>query len=145
MHFHTAVNVPLRVPPSDVLALVVILLAARQSDLHLCQPVLVYVHLERHDRQAFERRLPDELADLLLMQQQLAVTKRVSIKAIALLVRADIHTVKHHLTVLDARVTLFDADLALTDGLNFRSRKDDARLVGLLDKIIVVSFFIVCN
>ena len=79
---HAAVDVALRVPLGNILALIVILLAARQSDLHLRQPVLVYVHLEWHDRQALERCLPDELADLLLVQQQLAVAQRVGVKAI---------------------------------------------------------------
>src|SRR3990172_6136004 len=71
------------------------------------------------------------------MEQQLPLAQGVVLFDRGLLVGSDVDTVQPHLVVLHLRVALLQADASGPDGLDLRAGEGDARLVGLLDEVLV--------
>jgi hypothetical protein len=96
--------------------LVVGLLAARKGDLQLC-PAVPEVQAQRHDRGAGGLRLAQEIADLLLVQEQPPATRGVVVPAARGSVVRDVGAHQPEFISLGADVRLPDADVAGTDRL----------------------------
>ena len=99
--FGLALQLAAHVALGDGAPLVVRLLAARDAELQLGHPV-ADVEAQRHQGQALGLRLPDQLGDLVPMQQQLPGPRRLVIVAVALLVGRDMGADQPGLAALDA-------------------------------------------
>src|SRR5438445_1972969 len=77
----------------DRLSLVVLLLATRESYLHL-RVVARKVHAQRNERISLLAHLADQARDLLAVQQQLARPHRLVVHDVGLLVRRDMHVLQ---------------------------------------------------
>src|SRR3954463_6367583 len=93
----------------DRFPLVVSLLAARQCNPHLDAAAL-HVDLERHQRQPFLGDAADDLADLVTVQQQLALPQLGVIGGTAVAVRTDVDVEHPQLAVLDPGVAVPQVD-----------------------------------
>src|SRR6185295_3709098 len=118
------------------LALVVLLLAPGEADGHLDAAVLE-VDAQRHERHPALDRLADQLANLALVQQQLAAAQRLVVGVAAVAVGADVDDVEEHLAVLDPRVAVAQVDAAFADRLHLGAEQHQPRLEGL-EQVIVV-------
>src|SRR6185295_9584110 len=118
------------------LALVVLLLAPGEADGHLDAAVLE-VDAQRHERHPALDRLADQLANLALVQQQLAAAQRLVVGVAAVAVGADVDVVEEHLAVLDPRVAVAQVDAAFADRLHLGAEQHQPRLEGL-EQVIVV-------
>ena len=105
--FNLLLYPPVGISFLDVVAFVVVFLAAGDCDFHLGQSHLVDKDGKRHERQTFQGRIADELPDFLFMQQQLSRTQRIYVEPVALFVRADVHSIHDDLVALDLGVALF--------------------------------------
>ena len=54
------------------------------------------------------------------------------------------HAIDKHLTLLNPYKRFLDTAFSHTKGFYLRTMQRDARLPGILDKIIMIRFFIVC-
>src|SRR6516162_722919 len=93
---HSRPRFPLGLTPPDGLAFVVRLLAFREADGDLHAAIL-QIHPDGHDRHAALRRLADQLADFLAVQQQLAAARGIVIAVAAIAVGTDVDVVDPHL------------------------------------------------
>lgn len=82
----------------EVRALVVELLASAEADLNLHEGA-AEVDAERDESVAVFLQLAEDLIDLGLMEEELAVAQRVLVKDVALLVRIHMHAVDEDLSV----------------------------------------------
>ena len=127
------------------LTLVVILLTSAQSELHFASAVLIEIDRQRYQGQALLRfDGAVELVYLLLMHQKSARSQRVDIVPVALLVRRYMHACHDEFAL--ARylgITLLDAHTALADGLDLSPCEHDARLITLLDEIVVKGLLVI--
>src|SRR5688572_3643105 len=82
-YLRLAVQLAAHVALGDGASLVVRLLAARHADLEL-RDTARQVHLQRHDGQPLGRLQPEELGDLIAMEQQLSGARWRMVVAISL-------------------------------------------------------------
>src|SRR5438445_179910 len=92
----------------DHLPLVVALAPARDTELDL-GPAVFDVDPQRDERVALLRHCPDELADLVLVQQELSGTQGIVIVVRRVGPWRDMHVAQPHLAVLDPRVPIAQA------------------------------------
>src|SRR5687767_8982380 len=107
--FHGRARLAIDLAAADRLALVVRLLAARETEQDLDASVLE-IELERHERQSLLGDAADQLADLFPVQQQLALTQLFVGRGAAVAVRADEDVLHPHLAVVDAREAVAQVD-----------------------------------
>jgi hypothetical protein len=95
---------PLRLPPvlllPQGLALVVLLLASRESDLGL-RPAVLEVQGQGHDGVTRLLGLRLQLVDLLAVQQELALAARGVVRPAALVILRDVGVVQPRLALVD--------------------------------------------
>src|SRR5205814_2520777 len=100
---HRAVGLAAVLPLAQGLALVVGLLAARDTDLDL-DPAVLEVHGQRNDGHALLAGLGPDLLDLIAVQQELALAPRLVVRPRALGVLGDVRPLEPDLAVVrDAR------------------------------------------
>jgi len=90
------------------------------------------VDLQRHEGEPSFPGFGVDLADLLLMQEELPGPKRFMVVAVAVRIGTDVHLVEKDLALLDGGVAVLEVRPALTEGLDFRTDKDHPGLVGIL-------------
>jgi len=115
------------------------LLAFCEADQHL-GPAANEIDLERDERETLLRHFPGKLADLFLMQQELARPERVVVRQIALGIVADVPVQQEHLLVLHDGVAVGQVREPQAQGLHFRADKGDPRFNSLFDEVVVVRF-----
>src|SRR5208282_497058 len=118
------------------LALVVELLAARQRQLDLGTTLLVEIELERDQRHAIALDCADQFVDLAAVQQKLARPLRRVIEAVRLPIFGNVRVDEPDFPAAGVGVGFPDRGLALTQLLHLRSGERDARLHGLVDKVV---------
>ena len=125
-------------------ALVVELFTFGKADLHLDEASLE-IDAQRHDRVALFGSASREPVDLGAVQQKFPRAERILVENIALFVRTDVHAVDDDLPAVCPDKGLFDGALAHAQGLHLGAGQLNAGFVGVLDKVIVVCFFVVCD
>src|SRR4051794_5257827 len=133
---HGAVDLPGGVAGGERLPLVVGALAAGESDLYLRLAVLE-VERQRHERQAALLRLPDELRDLLAVQQQLARAARLVVGPRALVVLRDVRVLEPHLAVLHVGVGVDQRRATRAQRLDLGSLEHEPGLEHVLQVVVV--------
>lgn len=142
MFFHSTLRFPFGVLFQFACALVVLFFALGQSDFEL-DPSAQKVQVERHQSVTGTFDLADELADFVSVQEQFARARRI-----VLVVRrgsrerADMHADQKEFSALNDDVGFLDVHPAGTNGLDFPSFENHARLVLVFDEVIVEGFFI---
>ena len=139
LQFQGPVHLPLSVLLGCGLPLVVELFALAQADLHL-DPGAFEVEAQGDQRVAVLLDLGEEAEDLPLVHQQAAGAAGFPVEDVALLIGAHVHAVEGHLPVLDGAEGILQVHVAHADGLHFRSRQFDARLVPVLHEVVVKGF-----
>ena len=79
------------------------------------------------------------------MHQKSFHPHRVTVKDVALFIRADVHSFDENFAVINTAPGIFQIDPSGTDRLDLGSEKLDPGFVGFEDKIIVISFFVLCH
>ena len=120
----------------DGLALVVLALASGYGYDELCQASLVDEKTQRHDGDTGLQAVLGNAANLLAVEQKLAVAMSRVVVVGAETVFSNIHVLDPHLVVDDHAIGISQSTLALTDGLDLGARQDDARREGFDDLII---------
>src|SRR6266542_2121241 len=125
------------------LALVVLLLAFRETDVELDAAAAV-VEIERHERVAGTLDLADEAADLVAMEQQLARARRIGANMCRRRrKRCHMRAEEHDLAALDDHVGFLELRPSRPDRLHLPAFERDPRLELLLDELVVLGFFVV--
>ena len=83
--------------------------------------------------------------DLALVEQKGAVAPAFQIEVAALFVGSDMEVFQEDLAVLNGHEAIRKAHLAAAHALYLAADEDDACLVGFVDKIVVIGFFIGCD
>src|SRR5439155_3782798 len=126
----------------DHLSLVEALAPTRDAELDFGPPVFD-VHPQRHERVALLRDGPDELPDLILVQDVLARSQRVVIVVRRVGPRRDVDVAKPDLAVLDARVPVSQVGVTRAQRLDLGTAECDSGLEPTLDLIVETSFAVV--
>ncbi|CAM2159518.1 hypothetical protein PT2222_50356 [Paraburkholderia tropica] len=124
-------------------ALVVLLLALCKADFALHAAALV-VEIQGHEREAALLDLPDQLVDLVAVQQQLARARGIGIDVRrGLRQRADVRADQVKLAVLDDDVAFLDLGPPGAHGLDLPSFEHESCLVALFDEVVEERFSVV--
>ena len=111
--------------------------AAVADQLHLHADVLE-VDRQRNERIAVLLLQVVELADLALVHQQALRPVGVAVEDVAVVIRGDVQTVGVDFAILGNAEAVLQVQRPGADGLDFRTKQLDARLIAVLDKIVVV-------
>src|SRR5690348_3427277 len=103
--FFAALYCTLNIALFDRSAFIVQLLSFCKGELHFYMPPF-QIQFQRDEREPFFLCLTDQLPDLLCVQQQTPVARRVMIRIRALLIRTDMRSEKPHFAVTNHRVTI---------------------------------------
>ena len=101
----------------DVVALVVLVLPLGQAEEDLGEAVLE-VHLERDQGDPLGGQGLTQLLELLLVEEELAVTERVVVEDVAVIVLVDVDVHQPQLAVVELGVAVLELDPAGTDRLD---------------------------
>src|SRR5471032_3412444 len=137
---HEARTLALPVAVLECLALVVRLLALRERDLDLGAALAVEIDLQRHDRAALALDRADQLADLGLVQQQLARPLGLVVVAVARRIKRNVGVDQPRLAALLGDIRLGDRAAAAAQRLHLCARQLQARLEGLFDEVVEPRF-----
>ena len=141
-YFKVSLSLPLLILLGYVLTLIIQLLSFCQGDLNLHETSLE-IDFHRNDGVTLLSNLAQHLLDFLLVHQKLAWTKRILVKDIPLLIRADMHTIQDHLSILNMDERFLDTAFAHAHGFHFRTCHGDTGFESLFEKIIVINFLVV--
>src|SRR5512145_1055309 len=97
---HGALDVAPGLPLRDVVPLVVEFLSPAEADLELDARALE-VELQRDEGQSPLLRLPEQVVDLLPLEEKLAGAQRIDFAQVAVRVRRDVHVLDEGLAPLD--------------------------------------------
>src|SRR6185503_18940821 len=95
------------------------------------------IEAKRNERETFFRRSSDELSNFASIQQELTRTQRVVVHVVSVRVRADMTIEQPDFAGLHESVGVLEVDLAVSGGLDFRTRKNDSRFKPFEDFVIV--------
>src|ERR671924_25154 len=84
----------------------------------------------------------DQLANLLLMEQQLSRARRIVVELIALLVRSDVKIQQEHFAIPYCRVSVAQVSLALPERFYFCPAQHNAGLPRLENVVVVSRSFV---
>jgi hypothetical protein len=145
MLLHGALLVAFPVALLDRGALVVQLLALGDADLEL-DPALFPVHGGGHQGVALAFDQADELVELVAVQQQFAGARRVRRDVGGgAQQRVDGAAEDEGLAILDGDIALLDVDVPGAQRLDLPSLQRDARLVALLDEVVMPGLLVQGN
>lgn len=142
--FHHALKVSLVFLFLDCLALVVKLLASAKPQLDFYESVLE-VDFERNERIAFLLDFSAEFVYLGFVEQKFACAARVNVVVTAHFVGRNMCAEHKNFAVFDYDKTVSEVDRSEANGFDLTPHKHYACLVGVLNKIIVIGFFVGCN
>ena len=128
----------------EILPLVVVVFAGGERERELRAAVLE-VDLERHERPALFARLAEELHDLRLVQQEFSAAQGIVVELVALVVGAHMHVLEIDLAVLDEGEAVLEIRLACAQGFHLRADELDARLVGLVDEVVIARLAVLAD
>ena len=120
----------------DGLALVKLALASGNGDDELGKAALVDEQAQGDDGKTGLHGVLGNAAYFLAVEQQLAVAMGGVVVVGAIAVLGNVHAFHPNLAVNDHAIGVGQAAFALTDGLDFGARQDDARSEGLDDLIV---------
>src|SRR4051794_16873039 len=133
---HGLLGLPVGLPLGQGVPLVPRLLAPRQGDLDL-GPAVEEVDRQGHPRDPLLGPPPLDLVDLLAVEQQLALAPGRVVGPGALGVLRDVHVVQPRLTAVDVHEPVDQRGPPLAQRLHLGALEDEARLVGVLDGVVV--------
>lgn len=137
-----ALDIPLGIAFGGVGAFVVLLFPFAEAEKKLCIAVFD-VNFQRNDGVALLLGQAEQFTDLGFVQQQLARTSRIDrIEPVPLLERADVHVMDVDFPVPDRRKSVPDVRPSVPKRFDLGPGEHHAGLVGILDEIIMGSFFI---
>lgn len=139
--FHNSVDIAVCLTLGVAVALVVKLLTDAKSNFHF-NSASREIKGEWNESVSLASDETEELEYLLFVHQELFWAKRIAVKDVALLVRADVNAVCEHLAVINAAKGILEVDSSAPNALDFGAEKLDSRLVGVLDEVIVAGFFV---
>ncbi len=79
------------------------------------------------------------------VQQKAAHAVWVTVKNVALIVGGNVHSVDEHFAPVDVAPRVLQVDIALTYRFDLGAKQLNACLEALLDKVVVIGFFVVGN
>ena len=120
----------------DGLALVELALTAGRGNDELGQAALVDKEAQRDDGDTGLLGVAGDAANLLAVEQQLAIAVSRVVVVGAVGVFGDVHVLDPYLTIDNHAIGVGQAALALTDGLDFGTREDNTCCKGLDDLVI---------
>ncbi len=129
-------DVALGVAVGDSLALVIELLAARNTDIHF-GPTVAQPHAQWHEGHPLSLGLATEVFDLTAVNQQFTGAGRIVVRIGAMGIRRDVGADQPQLVVVDAHVRLTDGDLSFTNRFDFRPGQHHASLDAVIDEVFV--------
>jgi hypothetical protein len=97
----------------------------------------------RHERQALLDGLADQLADFVLVQQELPPALWIVVDVPPVRVGIDMDVVQPHIALLDARKGVSQVGAPLPDALDFGAEERDAGLEGLEHVVVVQGLAVV--
>ena len=103
---------------------------------------VVKVYPQRNDRISRRRHRRGDFVYLMFVQQKPARSERILIENVSLLIGTYMHVIDKGGTVFYPYKALLKTAFALSQAFDLRTGKGYARLICLLDKIIVVRLFI---
>ena len=127
----------------DSIAFVMQFFASAKSEFDFDESVLK-VHFERNERVTLLLDFSAEFVDFGAVEEQLSRATGVNVVVTAHLIRRNMCAEHKHFAVFDYDETISEVDCSETYGLHFTPDERDARLVGVLDEIVVISLFVVC-
>src|SRR5207245_2403682 len=130
-------DLSLRVALRDGLSLVELPLAAGEADLHLGM-VAREVDAQRDKCVSLLLDLADQARDLLAVEQELARPHRIVVHDVALCIRRDVDVLQPCLAVVDPDKAVAEVGASVSYRLHLGSRQHHARLVLLVDEVVVV-------
>ncbi len=120
----------------DGLALVELALTAGDGDDQLCQTALVDEQTQGDDGKTRLECVLGNAANLLAVEQELAVAMCRVVVVGAKAVLGNIHVLDPHLAIDDHAIGIGQTTLALADGFDLGTRQDNARSESLDDLVI---------
>ncbi|MPM10155.1 hypothetical protein SDC9_56480 [bioreactor metagenome] len=76
------------------------------------------------------------------MQEKNTFAQGIVVEDVAVLIRADVHSKDHKLSVFDLTVAVLEIDTAGSDRFDLSADQSDSGFKLFDDKVVVVSFFI---
>ena len=141
MLLERAFDVALGCALCHILALVIELFTSAQPDLQLDAAVFE-IQAYRDERIARLLYHAVEAVDLFFMHKESAHAHGIAVEDISLLIGGNVHTVHKNFALDYGTPAVLEVYPALTDRFDLGSEQLDARLIALLDKIIVVRLFV---
>jgi len=115
-----------------------LLLTFGQSKFYLGKTPLGEIDAERDEREPLLLRLPEQLNDLLAVEEQFPRSEGVVIHDVAVAVGTDVAVVEEGLSALHTGVTVLEVHAAFSDGFDLGPLEHDARLELFFNEIVVV-------
>ena len=103
------------------------------------------IDFERNERIPFLLDFAAKFVDFRAVEKKFSRATRVNVVVTAHFVRRDMRAEHKDFAVFDYDETVAKIDCALAYGLNLATDERDTRLVGVLDEIVVIGFFVCCN
>ena len=107
-----------------------------QAQLQL-YPAALEVQGQGDEAVAVPLDVAEQLHNLPLVHEQLALAQGISVKDISLLIGGDMHTHHEHLAVLDGAIAILQIDRTGPEALDLGAGKGNAAFIGLLHEIVV--------
>ena len=118
---HTTLDLAVGLGTGDGISLIIELLASAKAQFNL-QFGVFEVHSQRNEGKALLSHEALQLHDLPLMHEQLAVTQRLTVEDITVLIGANVNTNRKQFAVLNATVGVLEVDTTRTDGLDLGAK-----------------------
>jgi len=115
-----------------------------ESQIHLHLPISK-IELDWNQCISSLLNLADETFDLPFMKEKFSGPQWIVIQSVRLGVGADMRIDEEDLAPFDIAVAIPQVDLSLPQGLDLRPEQGDARLKGLLDKVMIKCLFVLTN
>lgn len=132
-------------PLFDRRSLVVLLFAFTQRDLDFHES-LFEIHAQRHDRDPLAPGLPDQTVDLAAFEQEFPRPGRIQfLMSLDLGIGRNMAIHEKGFLPHDTHVTVFQIHAPLTDGLDLMPHEAHARLILVMDEIVVVGLPVLGN
>ena len=139
---------PLHIPTVllqlHILPLIIEFLAASNANLDL-DLVFLEIHLQRNQTQPPFTGFSIEPLDFPLVQQELPDPQRIVIISVPVGIGTDMQIMKINFLIFDQGITVFQIGASLPQGLDLCADKHDARLQGVIDKIIQSGGFVLAD
>lgn len=120
----------------DTLTLVVLVLTLAETNLQFGQSLLIDKQSQRNNRLTRILHLTLQLAQLLALEQELAIATHLVVGVTAKTVLGNMHLLHPQLIPLEQAIGVHQRGLRLADGLDFGAKQLDACDVAIEDRII---------